>query len=57
MAPKVVLEQAAVGLLGGVEHRNAVERGTGADGVDHRSHRCPHLVVGIGRGEDAGGAR
>ena len=52
---EVVLEQPSVRFLGGVEHGDAVERGAGPDGIDHGPNGRADLVVGVRRGDDAGG--
>ena len=50
------MHQAPVGLACPEQDGDAFERRATEGGVDHRSDRSPHLVVGVGGGQHAGGA-
>ena len=49
--------QPGVGLGAGVQHGDAVERGSGPGRIDDHAHGGPHLLVAIGHGEDPGPRR
>ena len=48
---ELLVGEARVGLGAGVQHRDAIEPGAGAHGVDDGPHGGAHLLVAVGRGD------